>query len=529
MILTTRRLFTAILFVALFVMTTREIADPDFWWHLRTGQYIVETRSIPHADIFSHTNAGRPWVTHEWLSEVFIYALFALGSFPALILVFAAIITAAFAFAYARSPGQPYAAAFALLLAALATAPTWGVRPQMLSLLLMSVFLYLLERSRGTCSCHAERSEASRDTHNETPFGVAQGRLRSAQSDRWLWLLIPLMILWVNLHSGYALGLALIVVYLVGESVEQFLTQHAIRNTQYATRFTSHSPLVTLAFVFVACLLVVPLNPNGATMYIYPFETLASRAMQAYIQEWFSPDFHQIQFQPFAWLLLATLAAMGLSGRRVSLTQTLLLAGFGYAALRSARNIPIFALVAAPILAEHLWSIVVERGWVSTNLTNTCPGGRCQGKRMVRGMVIVNWLVLLLIVAAAVARVGMVVANQPNVERAKFPAAAVDFLEKQKLPGALYNAYGWGGYLIWRLYPETRVFIDGRADVYGDAFIEEVFLKAYRGGADWREPLERYQVRVVLIEPDAPLAERLAREAGWRRIYEDKQAVVFGR
>src|SRR5512132_1298074 len=118
MSLTPRRLFTAILFIALFVMAAREITDPDFWWHLRTGQYIVENATIPHGDIFSYTNAGQTWVTHEWLSEVIMYAVYRLGSYPALIVVFAAVITAAFALTYLRCAGQPYMAALAVLLAA---------------------------------------------------------------------------------------------------------------------------------------------------------------------------------------------------------------------------------------------------------------------------------------------------------------------------------------------------------------------------------------------------------------------------
>jgi len=528
MFLTTRRLFIAILFIALFVMATREIADPDFWWHLRTGQFIVATRSIPHADIFSFTNAGRPWVAHEWLSQVFIYALFALGAYPALILAFAAIITLSFAFVYARLVGkastnaQPYVAAFALLLAAVATAPTWGVRPQMLSLLLTSVFLYVLDHWAVIVN-----SAKQSPTPN---WGIASSHkpllAMTTSNAKLIWLLPPLMILWVNLHSGYALGLAVIAVYLVGEGAAALL--HFSRFTFYVSR-----QLVTLFLVFMLCLAVVPLNPNGVAMYVYPFETLTSRAMQTYIQEWFSPDFHLVEFQPFAWLLLATLAAIALAGKRVSLTQTLLLAGSGYAALRSARNIPIFAIIAAPILAEQVWQMVQAR-WVSAsvstnNATNTCPGGRCQGKRMARGIVVLNWLLLCVVALAGGARVGMVISNQQNVERAKFPAAAVDFLQAQNMRGALYNSYGWGGYLIWRLYPQTRVFIDGRADVYGDAFIEDVFLKAYRGGADWHAPLDRYGVRVVLIEPDAPLAAQLARAAEWRQVYEDKQAVIYAR
>jgi hypothetical protein len=471
----------------------------------------------------------RVWITHEWLAEVFIYAIFAFGSFPALIVTFAAIITLAFALVYMQMPGRPYIAAFALFLAALATAPTWGVRPQMLSMLLTSVFLFVLRPHPMA----QPLSGALRRT-NDAPSPPL------SRQGRELWLLVPLMILWVNLHSGYALGLALIAVYLFGEGVD-VIASEAKQSPSYSDAYaasshpsfrsgsllamtrsltTRHSSLVTLASVFAVCFIAVLFNPNGATMYAYPFETLTSPTMQAYIQEWFSPDFHFVEFQPFAILLLATLAAMALSGKRASLTQTILLAGFGYAALRSARNIPIFALIAAPVLAEHLWHIVESRGW-ATILSRQ--------NRISRGMIAINWLLLALIVAAAMLRLGMVAANQNQVERARFPAAAVDFLQKEKLPGALYNASGWGGYLIWRLYPETRVFIDGRADVYGDAFIENVFLKAYRGGADWRTPLEQYNVRVVLVEPDAPMAARLAQEGEWRKVYEDKQAVIYAR
>lgn len=473
--MTTRRLFTAIFFLALFAMATREISDPDFWWHLRTGQFIVETQTIPHADIFSHTNAGQPWVTHEWFSEVFIYAIFALGSFPALIALFAGFIALAFALTYVRMPGKPYVAAFVLLLGALATAPTWGVRPQMFSMLLTSAFLLILERRRA------------------------------------LWLLVPLMILWVNLHSGYALGIVILTVYLFDDLIIFFANKLANHPTT--------QPPKQLALIFVLTIFSVLLNPNGATMFVYPFETLTSRAMQAYIQEWFSPDFHLAEFQPFAILLIATLAATTFVGKRVSLAQTILLAGFTFAALRSARNIPMFALVAAPILAEQAWHGLGSRGW-----TRALEATRA---RPTRTMAILNWVVLGAIVVGVALRFATVAINQPEIERAKFPASAVEHLQKQKSPGALFNAYGWGGYLIWKLYPAQRVFIDGRADVYGDAFIENVFLKAYRGGADWREPLERYNVRVVLVEPDAPIAAQLARDETWKKTYEDKQAVVF--
>lgn len=468
MLLTTRRLFTAVFFLALFVIATREISDPDFWWHLRTGQLIVETHALPRTDPFSFTNAGRPWVTHEWLAEIILYALYALGSFPLLIFVFAFLIALAFALVYARAPGKPYIAALATLLAAFAAAPTFGARPQMFTVLLASIFLRVLDQRRDL-----------------------------------EWMLPPAMLLWVNLHSGYALGLVIVAVYLFGAALAAIKGQESGHGVK------------RLALIFAMCLGAVLFNPHGATMYVYPFETLTSRAMQAYIQEWFSPDFHQVAFQPFAWLLIGTLAAVAFFGKRVGVRQTILLAGFGYVALRSARNIPFFALVAAPILAEQVWAWLAPR--------------RASASHVTRRGVLINWLLLALVALASAMRVGIVLTNQAAVERAHYPVAAVDFLRAQHADDAVYNAYAWGGYLIWRLYPQTRVFIDGRADVYGDTFIEEVYLKAYRGGAEWRAPLEQYGVRAVLIEPHAPLAAQLAREGEWQAVYADPQAVIFVR
>jgi hypothetical protein len=109
------------------------------------------------------------------------------------------------------------------------------------------------------------------------------------------------------------------------------------------------------------------------------------------------------------------------------------------------------------------------------------------------------------------------------------PVAAVEFLKSQRLPGPNYNRYGWGGYLIYKLYPEYRVYIDGRADVYGDAFFAEA-MQTYDGAGDWASSLDRYGIKTVLISPDAPLASLLRNDQGkWKVVYEDNDAVIFNR
>lgn len=478
MVLSTRRVFVSLLFIAIFIMAAREVSDPDFWWHLRTGQYIVETKNVPHTDIFSFTAAGKEWVAHEWLSEVLIYVLFRAGGFALLIGAFAAIITAALALAYRQCEARPYLPGFVVLFGALATAPTWGVRPQMFTFLLTSLFLFLLER-------HRESGET-----------------------RWIAPLAPFMILWVNLHSGFALGIVLVAVYL-------FVA--LIKNLRGRGQPTEARGVRGLSTVLLLSSAAVMLNPNGARMYSYPLETLTSPAMQRYIQEWFSPDFHLIEFQPFGLLLIALIGAAMWSRAQVPVTSIILLIVFAYASLRSARNIPIFVLIAIPVLTRQLAEAFQRQGWQLERVPSVALP-RVQG--------FVNVALLLVALGAAVVRMIAVSANQPAVEQANFPVLAVNWIDSTRPPPNIYNSYGWGGYLIWRLYPAYRVYIDGRADVYGDTFIED-FLKIYRAEPGWSDRLAERDVRLVLVEPDSPLALALTGDSNWQRVFSDARSALF--
>jgi hypothetical protein len=484
--MSTARLFTLLLLIALFTMTVREISDPDFWWHLRTGQYIVEKVTLPHTDPFSFTAQGKEWITHEWLSEVLFFGMYRVGGFAVLTLIFSGVITLAFGLTYARSAGKPYLAGFALLLGALATAPTWGVRPQMLSLLLMSVFLFLLDR------------------------------YALIQDPRVLFALPLLMLLWVNLHSGYALGLVVIGAYWFSALIEgiAFLwKQRTVSDTTPEIPPPSLTPRMTrnLLIVLLLSVIAVLFNPNGARMFTYPFETLTSPAMQRYIQEWFSPDFHQTEWLPFALLIFGILATTLIARARVPLAHILLLFVFGLAGLRSVRNIPLLALVAIPVLSAQL------AAWIPL---------RASARPTPRPMQILNAAIVALLVVVALLHVGGVLMNQANVERQKFPAAAVEWIQKNRPAPNIYNSYGWGGYLIWKLYPDYLVYIDGRADVHGDVFIEK-FLDIYRASPGWENELAQKNVNLILVEPDAPLATALATNSQWTKVFADSQSVIY--
>lgn len=477
--LSIRQLFVAILFVSLFVMTTRPVLDADFWWHLRTGQWIVENRTIPHADPFSHTFGGKAWTAHEWLSEVIFYGIYRLGGLALLALTFSAIITAAYALAFRRSAGQPYIAGFATVLAALASAPIWGVRPQMFTLLLFSIYLYLLEQYFNTAKL------------------------------RFLLPLPFLMVLWVNLHAGYALGLFVMGMFIAAKGLESLLPEgwsgdNGIKLTR--------SMILPVGGVLAATVAAVLFNPNGAYMFVYPFETLGSNAMMTMIQEWFSPDFHAREWLPLAALIMGVLAAGMFSRRRSSITEILLTGILGYAALRSMRNAPLFAVGVIPVLAHHLDGILP----ITVN--------KSKPTKIIN---IANFVILGFVALVGIAQITSTLLSQAESEKEYFPVESVAWIKENAPPGKIFNTYGWGGYIIWHL-PEYPVYIDGRADVYGDAFMRD-FMSIYNAQPGWAEKLETAGVNLVLVETGSPIADALAGDEGWELTQKDESSVLFER
>jgi hypothetical protein len=475
-ILTFRKVFPIVLLLMIFVLAVRQSTslDPDLWWHLKAGEEIVQSKGVPHVDDFSFTKNGSEWVAHEWLSEVLMYGAYRLTGIVGLVTIFSLLIVGIYWMVYRRCDGQPYCASLAVLMGAAAASPLFGIRPQMLTLLLAAIFISLLERF-------------ARDGNK-----------------RHLYWLPPLMLLWVNLHAGFALGLALIGLYMIGVLLDG-----------------SWRKLKPLAIILCISVALVPLNPNGFRMFSYPYETLTSTSMAAFIEEWASPNFHKSMYLPLAILLFCTFAVLALTPKRVQNGELFLLLVTAFGALRSVRHIPIFTLIAVPIFARYLWATISSRGWDSWFTSTEQPPNTPK--------LIINVALLLAVITLAFSRIWAFAHHQRTYEGIRNPVAAVDFIKERNLPAPIYNKYGWGGYLIYRLYPEYRVYIDGRADVYGDQFFAEA-MRAYDGLGDWPNSLDRFGINTVLIAPDAALASLLKNDSSkWKVVYEDDQSIIFCR
>ncbi len=413
-----------------------------------------------------------------------MYRLYAVGGWAVLIVAFGAITSASFVFVFVRCRATPAIAAGATVLGAFASAPSWGVRPQMISYLLASIFLFLLDR-------------IDRDNCNSKLY----------------WCFPLLTLLWVNLHAGYAIGIALLLASIVGYLLDSSRGSEPWNTIARRVR--------ALTLMLLCCLVVVPFNPYGVKMYSYPFATLNSNAMQSSIQEWASPDFHQAKYLATLVLILVIFTMLILSTKKLPRQQLLFLCAGTLAALLSVRHIPIFALIASPILSDLVQVWFDRRANLQAN-PKTKPSHAIGSRAFANGILVTVLALFAIVQIVHLARI------QTATERQEFPFGASQFLSQHRLAQPIFNSYNWGGYLIWSNYPSYRVFIDGRADVYGDRLLQD-FGDTYYLTKAWCKPLRDWNIQTVIVPPSAPLAAALGLDAAWNRVYADSNAVVYTR
>ena len=454
--------------------------DPDYWWHVRTGQYIVETRSVPRVDLYSYTVAGHPWVSQEWLTEVLMHLVAVRFGYVgnAVLFGFVGVATALAVYLMCRWRGVGETSATLLMLwAAVMALPLVNVRPQMVTALLLGVLALLLTRYK-------------------------QGHARA------LWPLPALMLLWVNLHAGYVIGLGLLGLTIVGEAFARVRRREA-------------APLPPLLGVTALSAAATLITPHGLNALAYPLTYLKGNASLQYVAEWQSPDFHQAMFLIFAASLLVALV-LGLGRRPLGPTETLWAVCFALLGLQSARHIPLYAVVVTPLIGARL----------QAELPSYRRSLAAWPRAQVAGAAAVNWLLPVVTIAGTMMMAqldqGPVVQLGFDPSPETFPAGGVEYLRAHDLQGNLFNEYHWGGYVIERLYPRQRVFIDGRADPYGDDLIQRYRLASH-AGPGWRQTLRDYDIRLVLIDKNSPLAVALHDDAGWEEVYTGKVERLFVR
>jgi len=476
------KVFQIYVFAYAFLFASRPMSDADFWFHLKTGQYVFSTGSIPRTEMFSFTYNGIPWIAHGWLSGVLFYAVYSSVGLKALIFIFALLTAIAFWIAFKRANSHPFIAGIATLVAVWTALPNIGVRPRVFTILFASIYLALLARfARGV-------------------------------KERWVWLLVPIMAVWANLHGGFFIGLALVGLTAVGMVFDYWAG--ALEEPA-----SLRSRLRLLAVVFLACVLAVLLNPYGIKLYTAPVAVLRSSIFQDLVVDWLSPDFHLPTARPLMLLILATTAVLALSPKRPKPSEILFFLATVYATLKTQRNAIILALVSAPLFANY-FQICLD----STRFGKYFGAARTSANQRLAVLFTIG---MLLPLAAFAIKLKSTVYSAPTQESLRVPVKAVEYLKQNGITGNTFTAPNvWGAYLLWAA-PQNPVYIDGR-DVYPDTFVKE-FVDILFGRVDWRGPFDQRGVKIVLIEPDTLLARELGESPAWEKIYQDNMSLMFRR
>ena len=465
---------------------TTAVEDPDFWWHLRTGQWMLANQRLPSHDLYTYTVAGHSWTDHEYLVEILMAWLHSWGGLAAISLAFGALTWLGFFFLYrtARVAQRPYViAGLGLVLGALAGAPIWGPRAQMITFAFSCLELYWLA-------------------------SYLSGRSRS------IYYLPLVVVLWANLHGGFVVAFAFLGIAIFSELLEWVVDRDEIGRHAHRRRVR------TLGIVTGVCLLAVLATPHGLGVYTNPVETLTSPAQRRLIVEWFSPDFHMLVLLPF--LAMVLLLFTGFAFRRPTIYQLLLSLATLTLALESARNIAVFVAATTPILIET-WSGVWEDAQERWGLELGSP----PPSRLLQGVTVVA---LAVIAGAIVFRIGSVLSHQASDTARDYPVGAAQFLAGHpELGTRMYNQYGWGGYLIYRFYPDPnrRVFIYGEASVMGDTHLQE-YQDVQTLRSDWQQVLDRNGVDYVVYNRHEALTNVLeALPERWDcSVYQDSVAEI---
>lgn len=436
-------------------------SDGDLGRHLRVGEWIIENWRIPTTDLFSHTMQGAPFVPHEWLSEVLFAVAHRLGGLNGVALLSAGVIALPFALVvraiHKRGVSLWWLVAFTILIAG--TVMIHGLaRPHIFTFTFIVVFVTSLEGFR-----RGERSS--------------------------VWLLVPLTVLWANLHGAFIVSFVLMGTFWLGWLLERPRSEGRGR----------HLVLVGVSALVAAAVL----NPAGPKLMWNSISYLMSGPLVHLTQEYRSPDFHDWRLWPFLALLLLAVATLG----RHSWTIRILVVMWSIFALVSARNIPIFALACGPFVAE-----------VISSHRDSRPD---RGPVRVVGLSILAPIALVVLGAVYATTRPDHFAYPPD----RFPTAAIQEVGPEQL-GRVFNEFIWGGYLLYCCWPEAPVFIDGQTDFYGTDLTLD-YLAALTGSPGWDQVLERYDVDTVLVPPERPLAQILSLDARWEETYRDETAVIF--
>lgn len=486
-----------LLFIHLVLLGFFQVSSLDTWFHLKEGELYVTTGSLPSQDPFAFTTEGREWVKYSWLADILFYLVYAAGGFPGLVLLrlgFLFVIAWLLYRLLRRCNLNPVAAILLVFVASLALRFRLFIRPELLTFVLLLGTLAIL--------------------------------LRLQASPPWMaYTLLPLFVLWVNVHGSYVFGLGLPALVLIANLLPMVWAAPGWGRLRLDPVHRRHLALAVMALPVVGFL-----NPQGAGLLLFPFRQnrmIRLTAFPEWMEAWRYPGIDPVWWEPVvilgltllafgavAWLLFAWERRLDPVGLGIVLTMG------AYAIFRN-RAIPYFVLAALPFVALALARLSQH---LPTRLPTQSP----------RRLTQLGVLACLLLLTLSIVDQAFLTRRFPpgfGVARHVFPEQAAAFLERYRLDGRVFNSYQFGGYLMWRRWPANQVFIDGRYDaILFEEDLFELYAQAHYAAAVLDRLAEKYAFEILVLDADrASRMEHIQDNPTWARVYWDPVAEVYVR
>jgi hypothetical protein len=464
------------------------LVDGDVGWHIRTGEYILDHHAVPHHDLYSFSKPNAAWYAWEWLTDVIDGSLFRLAGLKGIVLL-AGVVIALFSTTLIRRMvwrGTHLFIAMVIALMAVGAASIhFLARPHIFTMLLLSISVWLIEADR------------------------------KAPSHR-IWLLVPITIVWTNLHGGVLALLAVLGLTAAGMAVESWMSHGGWRGAlRGASRYA------TLA---AACAGATLVNPYGYGLHTHIIEYLRSDWIRSVIQEFQSPSFRNENMLQFEALMLVGLMVAGLLLKRRHIVEPLWIVFFAYMSLSSVRHVPLFATVVAPVIAAEIaewwktWTADAGKGSIA-KIVNSMAADSLAGFRRSSA-----W--------PAIVVVALILIQHPIPWPTDFPAEIFPVQMTHEhaseiLHSRLMTTDQWADFLIFT-NPQQKVFVDGRSDFYGPE-VGNQYIHMMNGQWDWQQIMTKYAFDAALLPVESSLTQLLKLSPDWRVVADDGKRILFTR
>ena len=464
---------------------SRLLVDADAGWHIRTGQWILQNASVPRTDFYSFTKPGQEWFAWEWLAEIILGGLFLAGGLKAVVLL-SAILVAAFGaliFQHAVWRGANVFIALPLVLMAVGASTVHALaRPHLWTMAFFALSWFLIDRDRRSPSLA-------------------------------IWWLVPLGAAWTNLHGGFLALPVMLGLVAAGSALEAWFGERCWKPTKRYAILAAATAAVSL------------INPYGWRLHLHVRDLMQTQWVKDVVSEWMSPTFRNEQMLLFEILLLAGMAVSGWLISRRRFVEPLLLVFWAHSALGSARHLTLYCAAAVPVIAAalaELWDM-----WTRKASRNSTPAILADMARSAQPSLsrISVWAILPLV---AIAFIGQPLRWPQDFPAEIFPVEMIDQNVNSVKGLRVFTTDQWADYLLFRFYPDQRVFLDGRCDFYGEHLGKE-YLSLLNGAPDWSRILDKYQFDTVLIPADRSLGSLLKLCPDWRLLADDGKRLLFRR